>query len=67
MTTNICKYCKKVFCAGEVRVKFCSTECRKLGFVAGKKQKDLEPEVDLTPYLTRGTIGTPQRHSSLNT
>jgi len=64
MTTNICKYCEKVFHAEDKRVKFCSMECRKLGY---KKTTAQDPEVDLTPYLTRGTIGTRQRHSSLNT
>jgi len=58
MTTNICEYCEKVFHAKDKRVKFCSTGCRKLGLEAGKKQKDLEPEVNLTPYLIRGTIST---------
>jgi len=56
MTTNICEYCEKVFHAKDKRVKFCSMECRKLGLEVGKKQKDIDPEIDLTPYLTRGTI-----------
>jgi len=56
MATKICEYCGKEFKAKDKRTKFCSTECKIIGFKLNLKQKTLEPAVDLTPYLTRGTI-----------
>jgi len=59
--TEYCKTCKTVIVA--YRTKYCSKECRQASY----KEKEAVAAVDLTPYLTRGTISNLKRTSIFGT